>query len=257
MRSLVEVKRTIYRTLVVIAIGAIGGVVVLALMLRFGWPVPDGTLLKAGTIGALIAAFYVYVHYKDRPSYVRSTPAAVVAIMSGALSGVTVVLVSHSFGWSIPGWDWIAVACLGAFVGIGELVSRYQDAPDRALFTVPATFYILLNAGAAVGALALTNALGWSVTAPGAAADDALHWPQVLVAGLGAMSLLRSALFTVRAGTRASPSVRVPSSRPSSTPPIGRSAACGRKSVPGRLHGSWRKSSSIRHCRRCRRSAWP
>jgi hypothetical protein len=49
--------------------------------------------------------------------------------------------------------DWIAVAALGAIVGVSELTSRYRDAPEAALRTWPAFFYIATNMAASVAAL--------------------------------------------------------------------------------------------------------
>jgi hypothetical protein len=56
--------------------------------------------------------------------------------------------------------DWIAVAALGALVGASEWIARYRDAPDRALRTWPAAFYIAINLAASVGALGLIHANG-------------------------------------------------------------------------------------------------
>ena len=98
--------------------------------------------------------------------------------------------------------DYLAAALLGGLVGAGELSSRYRDAPGRALYTQPALFYIALNIAASVVALALTHAFGWTFGASGNPGDAALRWTQVLVAGIGAMALFRSSLFTVRAGDR-------------------------------------------------------
>src|SRR5712691_9394212 len=96
--------------------------------------------------------------------------------------------------------DFAAVAILGALVGGGELVSRYRDAPARALYNWPAAIYIALNIAASVAALALIRIYGWTfgVTSGGAAP----RWTQVGVAGAGAMALFRTSLFTVRAGDR-------------------------------------------------------
>ncbi|MFN0104317.1 MAG: hypothetical protein ACKV2U_19800 [Bryobacteraceae bacterium] len=98
--------------------------------------------------------------------------------------------------------DYMAAALLGGLVGAGELSSRYRDAPGRALYTRPALFYIALNIAASVAALALTHAFGWTFSASGQPGDAAVRWTQVLVAGIGAMALFRSSLFTVRAGDR-------------------------------------------------------
>ena len=98
--------------------------------------------------------------------------------------------------------DFVAAALLGGLVGAGELASRYRDAPGRALYTQPALFYIGLNIAASVVALALTHAFGWTFGASGNPGDATLRWTQVLVAGIGAMALFRSSLFTVHAGDR-------------------------------------------------------
>ena len=94
---------------------------------------------------------------------------------------------------NLNGLDWIAVAALGALVGASELISRYRDAPDRALRTVPAIFYIALNTAASLGALGLIRANVWFPHA---------RWTQVLMAGVSAMAFFRSSLFIVRAGDR-------------------------------------------------------
>jgi hypothetical protein len=41
---------------------------------------------------------------------------------------------------------YILTLFLGGAVGVSELVSRYKDAPLRALLTIPAVLYIGLNA---------------------------------------------------------------------------------------------------------------
>lgn len=98
--------------------------------------------------------------------------------------------------------DYVAAAMLGGLVGAGELSSRYRDAPGRALYTRPALFYIFLNIAASVAALALTRAFDWTFGASGKLGDPTVRWTQVLVAGIGAMALFRTSLFTVRAGDR-------------------------------------------------------
>src|SRR5213075_2977163 len=40
---------------------------------------------------------------------------------------------------------YLAAIYIGAVVGLGELVARYRDAPERALTTTPAILYILIN----------------------------------------------------------------------------------------------------------------
>jgi len=94
--------------------------------------------------------------------------------------------------------DFAAAALLGILVGLAELVSRYRDAPHAALYTRPALLYLVLNGAASGLALALIRAFDWKF---GAGADT-VRWVQLLVAGVGAMALFRTSLFTVRAGDR-------------------------------------------------------
>jgi hypothetical protein len=96
----------------------------------------------------------------------------------------------------LEAFDFVAVAALGALVGGAELTSRYRDAPWKALYTWPALVYIALNLAASALALAMIRGYGWTFGATG----SSLHWTQVLVAGVGAMALFRTSLFTVRAG---------------------------------------------------------
>jgi hypothetical protein len=94
--------------------------------------------------------------------------------------------------------DFAAAALLGILVGLAELVSRYRDAPQSVLYKPPALVYLVLNGAASGLALALIRAYGWTF---GAGADT-VRWVQLLVAGVGAMALFRTSLFTVRAGDR-------------------------------------------------------
>jgi len=94
--------------------------------------------------------------------------------------------------------DYVIVAALGILVGSGELVSRYRDAPARALANGPAFFYVFLNALASVSALFAIHTFNWQFGVTGG--GETLRWTQVGAAGTGAMALFRSSLFTVQAG---------------------------------------------------------
>src|SRR5260370_39641123 len=96
--------------------------------------------------------------------------------------------------------DYAIVAVLGALVGGGELISRYRDAPARALYNWPAFIYIALNVAASLAALALIHIYHWTFGVSGG--DTAVRWGQVGVAGTGAMALFWTSLFTVHAGDR-------------------------------------------------------
>lgn len=91
--------------------------------------------------------------------------------------------------------DFAVVALLGVLVGGGELISRYRDAPARALYNWPAFFYVVLNIAASVAALALIRIYGWTFGMN--AGGSALRWTQILLAGTGAMALFRTSLFTL------------------------------------------------------------
>jgi hypothetical protein len=94
--------------------------------------------------------------------------------------------------------DYLVAALLGVVVGGTELISRYRDAPQSALFSRPAWLYVFLNAAASVLALALARTYGWTFGATG----PSQRWTQVFLAGIGAMAVFRTSLFTVRAGDR-------------------------------------------------------
>jgi hypothetical protein len=95
----------------------------------------------------------------------------------------------------------LAAGALGGGVGLSELISRYRDAPGRSLRSSAAALYVLLNVGAAVGALALVRAFGWDFRLDGQTGTDAAAAvARVLVAGFGALALFRSSFFRVRLG---------------------------------------------------------
>ncbi len=86
--------------------------------------------------------------------------------------------------------DYAAALGIGLFVGIGELVSRYRDAPLKALATPSAALYVAINAAAAAAAL-----FGLVTFWP-----DGGRVTRVLAAGFGAMAVFRSSLFVSRIG---------------------------------------------------------
>ncbi len=92
----------------------------------------------------------------------------------------------------------LLVAGLGVLVGIGELISRYRDAPFRALRSVPAAVYCGLNGAAALVTLALVQ--GFDVRFGLEPSSAALPWTRILASGFGALAVLRTSVFTVRAG---------------------------------------------------------
>ena len=98
--------------------------------------------------------------------------------------------------------EWLAVGMIGAAVGAVELISRYKDEPDNALNSWPAVFYLLINALASAGALGLIRVFNWDF---GVSEAGAAGWTQVILAGFGAMAILRASLFTVKVGAESVP----------------------------------------------------
>jgi hypothetical protein len=118
---------------------------------------------------------------------------AAALVITGLLAGVRVQVPDPK---TVDYW---AVCLFGGVVGLGEILSRYRDAPRRVIASAPALFYVLINAGAAALALYLIRVFGWDF-GMGTTDGAKLRWIQVLVSGLGAMALFRSSLFTVRIG---------------------------------------------------------
>ncbi|RMF47450.1 MAG: hypothetical protein D6755_05120 [Anaerolineae bacterium] len=92
-------------------------------------------------------------------------------------------------------WDWLVAGILGALVGLGGIISRYRDEPFYVLRTIPALFYMLLNAAVSAFALYLAHVFQWDF---GMSTPESIRWMQVLGAGFGAMLLIRSSFLTVR-----------------------------------------------------------
>ena len=96
-------------------------------------------------------------------------------------------------------WSYITCGLLGAAVGFVELISRYRDSPLAAVRCPSAMVYILVNAGAAVLALYLLRIYGSDLFASD---SESKRWlSEVLVSGLGSMTLMRSSIFNVSIGT--------------------------------------------------------
>src|SRR5688572_26861 len=98
-------------------------------------------------------------------------------------------------------WPWLTVGLIGLLVGVGELTSRYRDAPLAAIRSWPGLAYLAVNAAVSLWVFSLAQMFGWTVGVDASADPDKLAMAQVLAAGFGAMALLRSAIFTVRVGS--------------------------------------------------------
>jgi hypothetical protein len=85
---------------------------------------------------------------------------------------------------------------LGVLLAVSELVARYRDAPAKAIMSISATLYAIVNAAAALGAYYLILIFGWKFGVSG----TGLEVLQVLVAGLGSAALFRASIFNVSVG---------------------------------------------------------
>jgi hypothetical protein len=94
--------------------------------------------------------------------------------------------------------QYLAVALIGACVGIGELVSRYKDDPYEAIRNRHAVLYTVINVLAALVALLALNTVNGRD--PLGDQNAAHRIGYTLLAGFGAMSILRSSAFTLRSG---------------------------------------------------------
>jgi hypothetical protein len=94
---------------------------------------------------------------------------------------------------------YIATLLLGGAIGISELISRYRDAPLRALLTQPASLYIAFNAAAAILALAAVRQFHLLEDKNATDLTNVLIL-QTVVAGVSAMALFRTSVFTIRVG---------------------------------------------------------
>lgn len=109
-----------------------------------------------------------------------------------------------SLVWRMSDYIWAFV--LGAAVGAGELLVRYSDSPDRPFRKRPGLEYIAVNGAASLAVLFLIRVYDWqlpfTVPANNVPADPAnagvlatrTAVTQILVAGGGALTLLRSSL---------------------------------------------------------------
>ncbi len=102
-----------------------------------------------------------------------------------------------------PGLDYVAVAALGALVGLTELVTRYRDEPLAGVASPPSLFYLAVNAVVALVGLGLVRVFDWTLgVGGGPGGDERVRAVQVLVAGVAAMAALRSSLLTIRLGNQ-------------------------------------------------------
>jgi hypothetical protein len=88
---------------------------------------------------------------------------------------------------------YVVAVLFGVVVGATEIAYRYRDSPGRSVLQPGGIAYTLVNGAASGGALYVIRAFGWTFGAHGRSSVDLLR---VLVAGLGAVALFRTKLFS-------------------------------------------------------------
>jgi hypothetical protein len=94
----------------------------------------------------------------------------------------------------------IVCVLIGALVAAGELLGRYRAFPATAITSMPGVGYILINAVAAGAAFIIATAFDWRFGFPDSTSASTVTLARVLIAGFGAMALLRSSLFVFTQG---------------------------------------------------------
>lgn len=108
-----------------------------------------------------------------------------------AIAAIVAVLVG------LPLYFWPFV--LGMTTAFAEIINKFDDEPMKALKSPPALFYHVLNGMISVFALYLLALIaGKPASLDGLSALDKLKY--VVVAGLGAMLIMRSKLFNIKVG---------------------------------------------------------
>jgi hypothetical protein len=90
---------------------------------------------------------------------------------------------------------YLAAFLIGFLVGMTELIGRYRDEPFKASRSRPAVAYMTVNGAASVIVLAAAVAFGWNFGMDANSPQATLV--RVVAAGLSAMAILRTSLFTV------------------------------------------------------------
>jgi hypothetical protein len=131
------------------------------------------------------------------PPYSRQSEASLFVYSTIAFLGILVFsALMTMFTRDLGGALQYPIVCgFGALVGVTELVQRYREDPLAVLRTPSALLYIVINALASAFALFVVT---HTPTPEAPLVADAVT--QVVLAGIGGMAILRSALFRARVG---------------------------------------------------------
>lgn len=94
-------------------------------------------------------------------------------------------------------WPYFASATLGSIVAYVELLNRYNTHFLAIIRAVPAVSYIVINGVISAGCLYLLRTYGFFDVE----INQGKNLGQVLLAGVGSMSLLRSSIFTIKSSS--------------------------------------------------------
>lgn len=91
---------------------------------------------------------------------------------------------------------YVVTFVIGGFIGVVELLSRYQDSHGSTFKTLWANLYVIINALTALLALYVINAFDFYTCKPdGCVTSDFIQL--VILAGVGGMAVLRSSIMKV------------------------------------------------------------
>lgn len=105
-----------------------------------------------------------------------------------------VLVIVFCWTWLQNETDYFAVFALGMATAFAEIIGKFRDEPLESVRTSYAILYHIFNGVIAMAALCVLD----SITTPSAESGD--HVKKILVAGLGAMLIMRSKFFNIKIG---------------------------------------------------------
>lgn len=127
--------------------------------------------------------------FGEREPLTRNVPTSVAWLAAVAVAAALAWLAWTN--WERILWPYWLAALIGFIVGATEMIARYRDAPFAPLRSAPGLIYFGINGGAAALAYYLLETVGPVIESTPL---------RILVAGISAMALFRSGVFTVRVG---------------------------------------------------------
>jgi len=120
------------------------------------------------------------------------------------VGGAALLIMGLGLGFGLDGAASLAMLCaaaLGGALGASELAARYTDNPLRAVRSLPGAIYLAVNALAGLAAFVALHAQAFPFFGSVQGGSEAARLvAESVIAGLGAMAVMRSAVFSVRSG---------------------------------------------------------